>query len=92
MPTWIAACTSWDRAPSCCGTSNALAVGDDQAGIHRTWSKTAEPLTVARWPITFQSSSTCTPGASRSTKASTRRPASSSALTPIQRAEIAPVQ
>ena len=92
MPTWIAACTSWARAPSCCGFSNASWYGMTSPGSTRTWSKTAEPLTVARCPITLQSSSTCTPGASRSTNASTKWLASSSALTPIQRAEIAPVQ
>jgi hypothetical protein len=50
------------------------------------------PDTVARWPITSQSSSTNTPGASRSTKASRSASSSSSALTAIQRAVSAPVQ
>ena len=57
-----------------------------------TSSNVVVPLIVARWPITSQSVSMVTPGASRGTNASTRRPASSSALTAIQAEVSAPVQ
>ncbi len=46
-------------------------IRDDQARSTDTPSNTALPLTVARWPITFQSPVSWTPGAVRSTNAST---------------------
>ena len=79
------------RAELLRGLERAL-VRDDQLGIDRNVLELTPPLTVARWPITFQSESRCTPGASRAAKARTRRSASSIAVTPIQRAVIAPVQ
>ena len=56
-----------------------LAYGMTRPGSTGTWSKTAEPLTVARWPITFQSSSTVhargVPLDERQDQAVRRRPA-----------------
>jgi hypothetical protein len=60
-------------------------------GSTRTSSNEAEPLTVARCPMTFQSVSSDTPGASRRMNATTSAPASSRAVTPIQRAVSDPV-
>ncbi|KAB7759213.1 hypothetical protein MMUC44124_09985 [Mycolicibacterium mucogenicum DSM 44124] len=88
MAVW----TSWARAPSSCGFSNADQYGTTRSPSMVTPSSVVVPLTVERCPMAAQSSSMVTPGASRSTNASTRRSAGSSALTASHRDVMAPVQ